>query len=133
MAQQMRKFEQDAIVNQIIKTIKSKFEKENETFKTKKEYQAIESTNEAILDIEKRINILRQEKNILQTTRRESIQAFNSKFNTKLDTTYEGGLTFTFDNWIITREVEDKLAISLLDSEWKDNLPAIMEEIANQF
>ena len=54
-------------------------------------------------------------------------------FNTKLDTTYENGLTFTFDKWIITREVEDKLAISLLDSEWKDNLPAIMEEIANQF
>ncbi len=55
---QMRKFEQEAIVNQIIKTIKSKFETNNETFKTKKEYQAIESTNEAILDIEKRINIL---------------------------------------------------------------------------
>lgn len=133
MAQQMRKFEQDAIVNQIMKTVESKFEKNNEAFKTKKEYQAIESTNESIVDIEKRINILRQEKDILQTTRRESVKAFNNKFNTKLDTTYENGLTFTFDKWIITREVEDKLAISLLDSEWKDNLPAIMEEIANQF
>jgi hypothetical protein len=130
---QMRKFEQDAIVNQIMKTVKSKFETNNETFKTKKEYQAIESTNEAILDIEKRINILRQEKNILQTTRRESIQAFNNKFNTKLDTTYENGLEFDFNDWTIKSEVEDKLAISLLDSEWKDNLPSIMEEIANQF
>ena len=133
MAQQMRKFEQDAIVNQIIKTIKSKFEKENETFKTKKEYQAIESTNKSIVDIEKRINILRQEKDILQTTRRESLKAFNNKFNTKLDTTYENGLEFDFNDWTIKRDVEDKLAISLLDSEWKDNLPAIMEEIANQF
>ena len=133
MAQQMRKFEQDAIVNQIMKTIKSKFEKENETFKTKKEYQAIESTNESIVDIEKRINILRQEKNILQTTRRESIQAFNSKFNTKLDTTYDDSLKFEFTDWTIKSEVEDRLAISLLDSEWKNNLPAIMEEIANQF
>jgi len=133
MAQQMRKFEQDAIVNQIMKTVKSKFEKENETFKAKKEYQAIESTNESIVDIEKRINILRQEKNILQTTRRESIQAFNSKFNTKLDTTYDDSLKFEFNDWTIKNEVEDKLAISLLDSEWKDNLPAIMEEIASQF
>jgi len=133
MAQQMRKFEQDAIVNQIIKTIKSKFEKENETFKTKKEYQAIESTNKSIVDIEKRINILRQEKDILQTTRRESLKAFNNKFNTKLDTTYENDLEFDFNDWTIKRDVEDKLAISLLDSEWKDNLPAIMEEIANQF
>ena len=133
MAQQMRKFEQDAIVNQIMKTIKSKFEKENETFKTKKEYQAIESTNKSIVDIEKRINILRQEKDILQTTRRESLKAFNNKFNTKLDTTYENGLEFDFNDWTIKRDVEDKLAISLLDSEWKDNLPAIMEEIANQF
>ena len=133
MAQQMRKFEQDAIVNQIMKTVKSKFEKENETFKTKKEYQAIESTNKSIVDIEKRINILRQEKDILQTTRRESLKAFNNKFNTKLDTTYENGLEFDFNDWTIKRDVEDKLAISLLDSEWKDNLPAIMEEIANQF
>ena len=133
MAQQMRKFEQDAIVNQIMKTVESKFEKNNEAFKTKKEYQAIESTNESIVDIEKRINILRQEKDILQTTRRESIQAFNSKFNTKLETTYEDSLKFKFNDWTIKGEVEDKLAISLLDSEWKDNLPAIMEEIANQF
>jgi hypothetical protein len=130
---QMRKFEQDAIVNQIMKTVKSKFEKKNETFKTKKEYQAIELTNKSIVDIEKRINILRQEKNILQTTKRESIQAFNNKFNTKLDTTYENGLEFDFNDWTIKSEVEDKLAISLLDSEWKDNLPSIMEEIANQF
>ena len=133
MAQQMRKFEQDAIVNQIMKTVKSKFEKKNETFKTKKEYQAIESTNESIVDIEKRINILRQEKDILQTTRRENVKAFNNKFNTRLDTTYENGLKFDFNDWTIKSEVEDKLAISLLDSEWKDNLPAIMEEIANQF
>ena len=75
----MRKFEQEAIVNQIIKTIKSKFEKETETFKTKKEYQAIVKINADI------------------------------------------------------QQLEDKLAIALLGSEWKDNLPAIMEEIANQF
>ena len=33
---QMRKFEQEAIVNQIIKTIKSKREKQNETLKSHK-------------------------------------------------------------------------------------------------
>ena len=133
MAQQMRKFEQDAIVNQIMKTIKSKFEKENEILKTKKEYQAIESINEAIKDIEKRRDILFEEINILQTTRRENLDKFNNKFDVKLETDYTNIFMFKFDKLGIRREVEDKLAIALLDSEWKDNLPDVMEKIAGQF
>ena len=133
MAQQMRKFEQDAIVNQIMKTIKSKFEKENEILKTKKEYQAIESINEAIKDIEKRRDILFEEINILQTTRRENLDKFNNKFDVELGTDYTNVFMFKFDKLGIRREVEDKLAIALLDSEWKDNLPDVMEKIASQF
>jgi hypothetical protein len=133
MAQQMRKFEQDAIVNQIMKTIKSKFEKENEILKTKKEYQAIESINEAIKDIEKRRDILFEEINILQTTRRENLDKFNNKFDVELGTDYTNIFMFKFDKLGIRREVEDKLAIALLDSEWKDNLPDVMEKIAGQF
>ena len=133
MAQQMRKFEQDAIVNQIMKTIKSKFEKENEILKTKKEYQAIESINEAIKDIEKRRDILFEEINILQTTRRENLDKFNNKFDVKLGTDYTNVFMFKFDKLGIRREVEDKLAIALLDNEWKDNLPDVMEKIAGQF
>ena len=133
MAQQMRKFEQDAIVNQIMKTIKSKFEKENEILKTKKEYQAIESINEAIKDIEKRRDILFEEINILQTTRRENLDKFNNKFDVELGTDYTNVFMFKFDKLGIRREVEDKLAIALLDSEWKDNLPDVMEKIAGQF
>ena len=133
MAQQMRKFEQEAIVNQIIKTIKSKFKTNNETLKTTKEYIAVDSLNNDILTIENKVNILRQEKEILQSSRAEQIKAFKDKFNVELDYDYKNNLMFNFNDWTVRRDVEDQLAISLLDSEWKDNLPAIMEEIANQF
>ena len=133
MAQQMRKFEQDAIVNQIMKTIKSKFEKENETFKTKKEYQAIVKINADIQQLEDKISNLRNEKSTLEDSRRNKVSEFEKQFDAELEYDYHNNLSFKFKEWTIKRDVEDKLAISLLDSEWKDNLPAIMEEIANQF
>jgi hypothetical protein len=130
---QMRKFEQEAIVNQIIKTIKSKFETNTETLKTTKEYIAVDSLNNDILTIENKVDILRKEKEILQSSRADKIKAFKDKFDVELDYDYRNNLMFNFSDWTIRRDVEDQLAIALLDSEWKDNLPAIIEEIASQF
>ena len=130
---QMRKFEQDAIVNQIIKTIKSKREKEYETFKSHKKYLAIVAVNEDIKELENKLKFLRQEKEVLQNSRRDLIRYFNEKFDVKLDYDYYDNLKFEFNEWTVKRDVEDQLAIALLDSEWKNNLPAIIEEIASQF
>ena len=130
---QMRKFEQDAIVNQIIKTIKSKFETNNETLKSDKKYLAIVAINDDIKDLESKLRVLRIEKESLQNSRRELINDFNKNLDVELDYDYHDNLTFNFKEWTIKRDVEDQLAIALLDSEWKDNLPAIIEEIANQF
>ena len=130
---QMRKFEQDAIVNQIIKTIKSKREKEYETFKSHKKYLAIVAVNEDIKELENKLKFLRQEKEVLQNSRRDLIRYFNEKFDVKLDYDYYDNLKFEFNEWTVKRDVEDQLAIALLGSEWKDNLPAIIEEIASQF
>ena len=129
----MRKFEQDAIVNQIIKTIKSKREKEYETFKSHKKYLAIVAVNEDIKELENKLKFLRQEKEVLQNSRRDLIRYFNEKFDVKLDYDYYDNLKFEFNEWTVKRDVEDQLAIALLGSEWKDNLPAIIEEIASQF
>ncbi len=129
----MRKFEQEAIVNQIIKTIKSKFETNNETFKTKKEYQAIVKINADIQQLEDKISSLRNEKSTLEDSRRDNVSEFEKQFDTQLEYDYHNTLSFKFNEWTVKREVEDQLAIALLGSEWKDNLPAIMEEIASQF
>ena len=129
----MRKFEQEAIVNQIIKTIKSKREKQNETLKSHKKYLAVVALNEDIKDLENKLRILRIEQESLQKSRRELINDFNEKFNVELDYDYNNNLKFEFEKWTVRRDVEDQLAIDLLGSEWKDNLPAIIEEIASQF
>lgn len=129
----MRKFEQDAIVNQILKTIKSKFEKNNETIKTKKEYKDIAGVNVDIILLEDKISTLREEQRELESLRKEKIKAFELDFGIELCYDYHNRLSFNFKEWTIRRDVEDQLAIALLDSEWKDNLPAIIEEIASQF
>ena len=130
---QMRKFEQDAIVNQIIKTIKTNREKQNETLKSHKKYLAVVRINEDIKDLENKLRILRIEKESLQNSRRELINDFNEKCDVELDYDYNNNLKFEFEKWTVRRDVEDQLAIALLGSEWKDNLPAIIEEIASQF
>jgi len=130
---QMRKFEQDAIVNQIIKTIKTKREKQNETLKSHKKYLAVVALNEDIKDLENKLKFLRKEKEVLQDSRRDLLKDFNEKFDVKLDYDYHDNLKFEFNEWTVKRDVEDQLAIALLGSEWKDNLPAIIEEIASQF
>tara|TARA_R100001086_G_scaffold217274_2_gene133685 strand:- start:17820 stop:18230 length:411 start_codon:yes stop_codon:yes gene_type:complete len=130
---QMRKFEQEAIVNQIIKTIKTNREKQNETLKSHKKYLAVVRINEDIKDLESKLKFLRKEKEALQDSRRELINDFNEKFNVELDYDYNDNLKFEFEKWTVRRDVEDQLAIALLGSEWKDNLPAIIEEIASQF
>ena len=129
----MRKFEQEAIVNQIMKTIKSKHEKENETIKTKKEYKDIAGVNVDIILLEDKISTLQQEKRELESLRKDKIKAFELDFGIELCYDYHNKLSFNFKEWSIRRDVEDQLAIALLDSEWKDNLPAIIEEIASQF
>ena len=94
---QMRKFEQEAIVNQIIKTIKSKREKQNETLKSHKKYLAVVAVNEDIKDLENKLRILRIEKESLQNSRRELINDFNEKFNVELDYDYNDNLKFEFE------------------------------------
>ena len=133
MAQPMRKFEQEAIVNQIMKTIETKFNKDMEALEETKSYKAIEAVNNDIIDIEDKIKILEEERNVLQSSRREYIDALKTKFDVEVYVEYRNNLSFKFNPWSVKKDVEDQLAIALLSSEWKDNLPAIMEEIANQF
>tara|TARA_Y100001973_G_C5199530_1_gene336631 strand:- start:298 stop:699 length:402 start_codon:yes stop_codon:yes gene_type:complete len=133
MAQPMRKFEQEAIVNQIMKTIETKFNKDMEALEETKSYKAIEAVNNDIIDIEDKIKILEEERNVLQSSRREYIDALKTKFDVEVYVEYRNKLSFRFNPWSVKKDVEDQLAIALLSSEWKDNLPAIMEEIANQF
>jgi len=130
---QMRKFEQEAIVNQIVKTIKSKFEKNNEITKTQKEYKDIADVNADIIKLENKVSTIRKEINELESLRKDKIKAFELDFGIELCYDYHNKLSFNFKEWTIRRDVEDKLAIALLGSEWKDNLPAIIEEIASQF
>ena len=102
---QMRKFEQEAIVNQIVKTIKSKFEKNNEITKTQKEYKDIADVNADIIKLENKVSTIRKEINELESLRKDKIKAFEVDFGIELQYDYHNNLTFNFKEWTIRRDV----------------------------
>ena len=138
MAQQMRKFEQEAIAKEILDTIK---------VSNSKEQQAMEKSNKKLKDIRKlnnKIESLHDKEKTLYRQRRiiieemdTAIKSFNrtlsSTANYTLEKDYNDNISWRTDDWNIRQNIENKLAIALLSNDWQERLPEIIESIASQF
>ena len=138
MAQQMRKFEQEAIAKEILDTIK---------VSNSKEQQAMEKSNKKLKDIRKlnnKIESLHDKERTLYRQRRTlneemdtAIKSFNrtlnSNTNYELNKDYNDNISWSTNNWEIKQNIENKLAIALLSNDWQERLPEIIESIASQF
>tara|TARA_A100001035_G_C27734192_1_gene478232 strand:+ start:246 stop:671 length:426 start_codon:yes stop_codon:yes gene_type:complete len=138
MAQQMRKFEQEAIAKEILDTIK---------VSNSKEQQAMEKSNKKLKDIRKlnnKIESLHDKEKTLYRQRRiiieemdTAIRSFNRTLspntNYTLEKDYNDNISWRTDDWNIRQNIENKLAIALLSNDWQERLPEIIESIASQF
>ena len=138
MAQQMRKFEQEAIAKEILGTIK---------VSNSKEQQAMEKSNKKLKDIRKlnnKIESLRDKERALYRQRRTlneemdtAIKSFNRTLNPntnyELNKDYNDNISWSTNNWEIKQNIENKLAIALLSNDWQERLPEIISSIASQF
>ena len=138
MAQQMRKFEQEAIAKEILDTIK---------VSNSKEQQAMEKSNKKLKDIRKlnnKIESLRDKERALYRQRRTlneemdiAIKSFNRTLNPntnyELNKDYNDNISWSTNNWEIKQDIENKLAIALLSNDWQERLPEIISSIASQF
>ena len=138
MAQQMRKFEQEAIAKEILDTIK---------VSNSKEQQAMEKSNKKLKDIRKlnnKIESLHDKEKALYRQRRTlneemdiAIKSFNrtlnSNTNYELNKDYNDNISWSTNNWEIKQNIENKLAIALLSNDWQERLPEIISNIASQF
>ena len=138
MAQQMRKFEQEAIAKEILDTIK---------VSNSKEQQAMEKSNKKLKDIRKlnnKIESLHDKEKTLYRQRRiiieemdTAIKSFNRTLsptaNYTLEKDYNDNISWRTDDWNIRQNIENKLAIALLSNDWQERLPEIIESIASQF
>ena len=138
MAQQMRKFEQEAIAKEILDTIK---------VSNSKEQQAMEKSNKKLKDIRKlnnKIESLHDKERTLYRQRRTlneemdtAIKSFNRTLNPntnyELNKDYNDNISWSCNEWEIRQNIENKLAIALLSNDWQERLPEIIESIASQF
>ena len=138
MAQQMRKFEQEAIAKEILDTIKVSNSKEQlaleKNSKELKDIRKLQVRAERLHDKERQL--YRQRKIILDDLR-DSIKSFNRTLsptaNYSLEKDYNDNLSWRTDDWNIRQDIENKLAIALLSNDWQERLPEIIESIASQF
>jgi len=138
MAQQMRKFEQEAIAKEILDTIKVSNSKEQlaleKNSKELKDIRKLQAGAERLHDKERQL--YRQRKIILDDLR-DSIKSFNRTLsptaNYSLEKDYNDNLSWRTDDWNIRQDIENKLAIALLSNDWQERLPEIIESIASQF
>ena len=137
MAQQMRKFEQEAIAKEILETINASNSKEQQAMeKSSKELKSIRRLATKIDSIQKQESILYKQRRTLNEEVNEAVKDFNSSLTTSkysLSKCYEDKVRWHTNEWEIRNDIERKLAIALLSNDWQERLPEIIASIASQF
>ena len=138
MAQQMRKFEQEAIAKEILDTIRTNSSKEQQALekssKTLKNIRKLHAKAEGIQDQETE---LYRQRRILLEEMEEAIKGFNNSLSSdtlfELNKDYNDNISWSTNEWEIRQNIENKLAIALLSNDWQERLPEIISNIASQF
>jgi len=136
MAQQMRKFEQDAIASQIVEKIKKQIKVIQKDFEGSDSYKKIMITSDKIRQLDQEREDISYTMDTLRKDLRKKIKVFNAKnklgFTYKVKSDYDGSLRLDEEYGRTQENVKQKLAVALLSPDWPDNLPQIIEDITNQ-
>ena len=136
MATQIRKFEQDAIVETIVdRVISSKETQAKYAVKKCKEYKELLSTANEVKSFDKQINMLKEQRDELSTKVSRGVELYNyaNDFELKYDR-WNGVLSTQtgVNEWKLKEKIANKIAISLLPKDAVDNIDAIIENIVKE-
>ena len=134
----IRKFEQEAIVNQIMEGVKERLDNKVEKARKSKDYKAIEKLANAVLKINK-------ERDLLEEKHKEALERVNlaiKNYNNYSEDSLVGinGLTqytnaqleFFRMDWKIKNQVADKLAVALIEPNAQERIKEIITAIASE-
>ena len=134
---QIRKFEQEAIVNQIMEGVKERLDNKVEKAKKSKEYKAIAKMHDSVAKLQSSIDRMVEAKN-------EEVQILNEqikKFNDFYTVENVGITTIGYNNqdlswwkhdWQTRTQVADKLAVALIEDNAQDRIKEIIVAIASE-
>jgi len=135
---QIRKFEQEAIVNQIMEGVKERLDTKVEKAKKSKDYKAVEKLAEVVVKLQKEIDVASEKKRIALNSVNEAIKNYN-EFNTNENISLCGmndytqkTLSFAQDTWHMKHTVADKLAVALIEPNAQDRIKEIIVAIASE-
>ena len=134
---QIRKFEQEAIVNQIMEGVKERLDSKIDKAKKSKEYKAIAKMHDSVAKLQSSIDRMVEAKNEEVQILNEQIKKFND-FHTVENV---GITTIGYNNqdlswwkheWAVRNQVADKLAIALLEDNAQERIKEIIMAIASE-
>jgi len=137
MATQIRKFEQDAIVDTINSKIEEASKVDFEQLKETAKFKTVSNKAKQILKINSEIEKLREEKSSLSNEARKSLKELNSGLNR-----YKVTCGYSFEDepklelrnsWSIKSDIANRVAIALLPKDAISNLESIIDKIAKEF
>ena len=134
----IRKFEQEAIVNQIMEGVKERLDYKVEKARKSKDYKAIEKLANVVLKLNK-------ERDLLEEKHKEALDRVNlaiKNYNNYSEDSLVGinGLTQYTDakldffrmDWKIKNQVADKLTVALIEPNAQDRIKEIIVAIASE-
>ena len=136
----IRKFEQEAIVNQIMVGVEERLDKEIEKAKKKKGYKNLAKQKDNLYKMDKVISRMQEERNQMCSQLNDTIKEFNNS----LDVEHISISTIVYNNdahnevsWLKSMhqmrwEIADKLSVALLDSRDKRLIKDVIAQIINE-
>ena len=138
MATQIRKFEQDAIVDTIADKIETELKsKRQEMIKDDRDYESMLSDSNQMKALSKDIDDLTEKRNLLHGSIYERVQEWNASNNSyALDINrYQGVLSLNpkLNSYHLREKIGNKVAIALLPKDAKENMDTIISNITKEF
>lgn len=133
----IRKFEQDAIVNQIMVGVNEKLDSKVEKAKKSKEYKALTKMHDSVSKLDMAIDRMKEAREEEVQILNEQIKKFND-FHTVENVGVSSisynhqALSWWRQDWQVKGQVADKLTVALLPTNAQDRVEQIIQAIADE-
>jgi len=134
---QIRKFEQEAIVNQIMEGVNERLDSKIDKAKKSKEYKAIAKMHDSVSKLQSSIDRMVEAKNEEVQILNEHIKKFNNFYTienvgvSKISYNNQD-LSWWKHDWEFKNRVADKLAVALIEDNAQERIKEIITAIASE-
>ncbi len=134
MSKQIRKFEQDAIANEILTNIITTKKLGQDKIEKSNKFKPIKKVQKDLIDVQEAITKLETKRGLLRTKLGRAVEIFNlnDKNNKLCWDSYRFSTSWDDRAYELRHDIERKLAIALIDPDWQEKLHDIINQITKE-